>query len=61
MRYVVTANGKSREIEAETAEMAVRKEMNWYAKDTVFTVNNENGNVTKFTKSELSQSTRGYT
>lgn len=61
MRYIITANGKSREIEAETAEIAVRKEMSWYAKDTVFTVKDENGNVTRFSKAELSQTARSYT
>lgn len=48
MKYVITINGKTSKVEAETAEMAVRKEMSWYTINTIFIVKDENGNIHRF-------------
>lgn len=48
MRFRIAVKGKEHDIEAETAEMAVRKEMSWYSADTIFTVKDENGNTARF-------------
>lgn len=48
MKFNITVNGKDRNIEAETAETAVRKEMSWYAAETIFTVKDENGKISRF-------------
>ena len=50
MLYTITANGKSIQVNAISAEIAVRSQMCWYGYDTIFTVSDNNGNVEKYRK-----------
>ena len=61
MLYTITANGKSMQINASSAEIAVRSQMCWCGYDTIITVSNSNGNVEKYRKAKLKDATTGYT
>ena len=61
MLYTITANGKSMQINASSAEIAVRSQMCWYGYDTIFTVSYNNGNVEKYRKTKSRDAATGYT
>ena len=61
MLYTITANGKSIQVNAISAEIAVRSQMCWYGYDTIFTVSDNNGNVEKYRKTKARDITTGYT
>ena len=61
MLYTITANGKSIQTNAISAETAVRSQMCWYGYDTTFTVSDSNGNTDKYRKIKSRDTTTGYT
>ena len=61
MLYTITANGKSMQINASSAETAVRSQMCWYGYDTIITVSDSNGNTEKYRKAKSKDVTTGYT
>ena len=61
MLYTITANVKSIQVNAISAEIAVRSQMCWYGYDTIFTVSDNNGNVEKYRKTKARDITTGYT
>ena len=61
MLYTITANGKSIQVNATSAETAVRSQMCWYGYDTIFTVSDSNGNTEKYRKIKSKDATTGYT
>ena len=61
MLYTITTNGKSMQINASSAEIAVRSQMCWYGYDTTFTVSDNNGNVEKYRKAKSRDAATGYT
>ena len=61
MLYTITANGKSIQINAISAETAVSIQMCWYGYDTIFTVSDSNGNTEKYRKIKSKDATTGYT
>ena len=61
MLYTITANGKSIQVNASSAETAVRSQMSWYGYDTIFTISDSNGNVEKYRKTKSKDATTGYT
>ena len=61
MLYTITANGKSTQINASSAEIAVRSQMCWYGYDTIFTVSDSNGNTENYRKVRSEQAILGYT
>ena len=61
MLYTITANGKSMQINASSAETAVRSQMCWCGYDTIITVSDSNGNVEKYRKIKSKDATTGYT
>ena len=61
MLYTITTNGKSMQINASSAETAVRSQMCWYGYDTIFTVSDSNGNTEKYRKAKSKDATTGYT
>ena len=61
MLYTITANGKSIQVNATSAETAVRSQMCWYGYDTIFTVSDSNGNTEKYRKAKSKDVTTGYT
>ena len=61
MLYTITANGKSMQINASSAETAVRSQMCWYGYNTIFTVSDSNGNVEKYRKVKSRDITTGFT
>ena len=61
MLYTITANGKSMQINASSAETAVRSQMCWYGYDTIITVSDSNGNTEKYRKTKSRDAATGYT
>ena len=61
MLYTITANGKSIQVNASSAEAAVRSQICWYGYDTTFTVSDSNGNTEKYRKVKSRDATTGYT
>ena len=61
MLYTITANGKSMQINASLAEIAVRSQMCWYGYNTIITVSDSNGNTEKYRKAKSKDVTTGYT
>ena len=61
MLYTITANGKSMQINASSAEIAVRSQICWYGYDVIFTVSDNNGNVEKYRKAKSRDVTTGFT
>ena len=61
MLYAITANGKSIQVNAISAETAVRSQMCWYGYDTTFTVLDSNGNTEKYRKTKSRDDATGYT
>ena len=61
MLYTITANGKSMQINASSAEIAVRSQMCWCGYDTIITVSDSNGNVEKYRKAKSRDDVTGYT
>ena len=61
MLYTITANGKSIQINAISAETAVRSQICWYGYDTIFTVSDSNGNVGIYRKTKSRDAATGYT
>ena len=61
MLYTITTNGKSMQINASSAEAAVRSQICWYGYDTIFTVSDSNGNTEKYRKIKSGDATTGYT
>ena len=61
MLYTITTNGKSIQVNASSAEAAVRSQICWYGYDTIFTVSDSNGNVEKYSKAKSKDATTGYT
>ena len=61
MLYTITANGKSMQVNAISAETAVSSQMCWYGYDTIFTVSDSNGNTEKYRKIKSKDATAGYT
>ena len=61
MLYTITANGKSMQINASSAETAVRSQMCWYGYDTIIAVSDSNGNVEKYRKTKSRDAATGYT
>ena len=61
MLYTITANGKLIQVNATSAETAVRSQICWYGYDTTFTVSDSNGNTEKYRKIKSRDATTGYT
>ena len=61
MLYTITANGKSIQVNAISAEIAVRSQMCWCGYDTIITVSDSNGNVEKYRKTKSRDDTTGFT
>ena len=61
MLYTITANGKSIQTNAISAETAVRSQICWYGYDTIFTVSDNNGNVEKYRKAKSRDAATGFT
>lgn len=61
MLYTITTNGKSIQVNASSAEVAVRSQICWYGYDTIFTVSDSNGNTEKYRKIKSKDATVGYT
>lgn len=61
MLYTITANGKSTQINASSAEIAVRSQMCFYGYDTVFTVTDSKGNTENYRIVRSKQAILGYT
>ena len=61
MLYTITTNGKSMQINASSAEIAVRSQMCWYGYDVIITVSDSHGNVEKYCKAKSKNDTTGYT
>ena len=61
MLYTITANGKSIQVNAASAETAVRSQMCLCGYDTTFTVSDSNGNTEKYRKIKSRDATTGYT
>ena len=61
MLYTITANGKSMQINASSAEIAVRSQMCWCGYDTIFTVSDSNGNVGIYRKTKSRDAATGFT
>ena len=61
MLYTITANGKSIQVNASSAETAVRSQMCWYGYNTIFTVLDSNGNAEKYRKAKSRDAATGYT
>ena len=61
MLYTITANGKSIQVNASSAEAAVRSQMCWCGYDTIITVSDSNGNVEKYRKTKSRDDVTGYT
>ena len=61
MLYTIAANGKSIQVNAISAEIAVSSQMCWYGYDTIFTVSDSNGNTEKYRKIKSKDATTGYT
>ena len=61
MLYTITINGKSMQINASSAETAVRSQMCWYGYNTIITVSDSNGNTEIYRKAKSKDVTTGYT
>ena len=61
MLYTITANGKLIQVNATSAETAVRSQMCWCGYDTIITVSDSNGNVEKYRKAKSRDVTTGFT
>ena len=61
MLYTITANGKSIQVNATSAETAVRSQMCWYGYNTIITVSDSNGNTEKYRKAKSKDAATGYT
>ena len=61
MLYTITVNGKSMQINASSAETAVRSQMCWYGYDAIFTVSDSNGYTEKYRKAKSRDDVTGYT
>ena len=61
MLYTITANGKLIQVNARSAETAVRSQMCWYGYNNTFTVSDSNGNTEKYRKIKSRDATTGYT
>ena len=61
MLYTITANGKLIQVNAASAETAVRSQMCWYGYNTIFTVSDNNGNVEKYRKAKSRDAATGFT
>ena len=61
MLYTITANGKSIQVNAISAEAAVRSQMCWYGYDAIITVSDSNGNTEKYCKVKSRDAATGYT
>ena len=61
MLYTITVSGKSMQINASSAETAVRSQMCWYGYNTIITVSDSNGNMEKYRKAKSKDVTTGYT
>ena len=59
MLYTITANGKSMQVNAISAEIAVRSQVCWCGYDTTFTVSDSNGNTEKYRKIKPRDATTG--
>ena len=61
MLYTITVNGKSIQVNAISAEIAVRSQMCWYGYDAIITVSDNNGNMEKYCKAKSRDDVTGYT
>ena len=61
MLYTITANGKSMQVNAISAEIAVRSQVCWCGYDAIITVSDSNGNTEKYRKAKSKDATTGYT
>ena len=61
MLYTITANEKSMQVNAISAEIAVRSQVCWCGYDTIFTVSDNNGNVEKYRKAKSRDAATGFT
>ena len=61
MLYTITTNEKSMQINASSAEIAVRSQMCWCGYDTIITVSDSNGNTEKYRKTKSRDAATGYT
>ena len=61
MLYTITTNGKSMQINASSAEAAVRSQICWYGYDTIFTVSDSNGNAEIYRKTKSRDAATGFT
>ena len=61
MLYTITTNGKSMQINASSAEIAVRSQVCWCGYDAIITVSDSNGNVEKYSKAKSKDAATGYT
>ena len=61
MLYTITANGKLIQVNASSAEVAVRSQICWYGYDTIFTVSDNNGDVEKYRKAKSRDAATGFT
>lgn len=61
MLYTITANGKSIQVNAASAETAVRSQMCWCGYDTIITVSDSNGNTEIYRKTKSRDAVIGYT
>ena len=61
MLYTITVNGKSIQVNAISAETAVRSQMCWCGYDTIITVSDSNGNVEKYRKAKSKDDVTGDT
>ena len=61
MLYTITANGKSIQVNAISAEIAVRSQVCWCGYDAIITVSDNNGNVEKYCKAKSRDAATGFT
>ena len=61
MLYTITANGKSMQINASSAEIAVRSQVCWCGYYAIITVSDSNSNTEKYRKAKSKDATTGYT
>ena len=61
MLYTITANGKSMQVNAISAEIAVRSHVCWCGYDAIITVSDSNGNTEKYRKTKTRDITTGFT
>ena len=61
MLYTITASGKSMQVNAISAEIAVRSQVCWCGYDAIITVSDSNGNVGIYRKTKSRDAATGYT